>query len=260
MNRFFALALVLALPFAATAADDGMETLFNGKDLTGWKGLDPLWSVKDGAITGYTKDGKLPHGNSFLIWDGKVGDFELHVKWKIVGGNSGIQYRSKVVGDPKQFVVGGYQADIDPSGPPPAKAGFLGILYEERGRGILTNRGTRTWITEDGTRYEVKLPESADLLKSVKVGDWNDYTIIAKSNHLVQKINGIVSAETIDLQKDKRAAEGLLAFQIHAGQGEMTVQFKDIKLRKLSGCEEVTLDKMPIPKEATKFGGPKPKK
>ncbi len=26
---------------------DGFITLFNGKDLTGWKGLDDYWSVKD---------------------------------------------------------------------------------------------------------------------------------------------------------------------------------------------------------------------
>lgn len=257
MNRMFAMTLLLALPFAANAADDWQD-LFNGKDLKGWAGREDLWSVKEGAITGYTKDGKIPGGNSFLIWDGKVSDFELKVKFKIVGGNSGIQYRSKYVGEPKNFVVGGYQADIDSAGA--RKQGFVGILYEERGRGFLTNRGTKTWITEDGTRHEVKIGDNDEILKNIKADDWNEYVVVAKSNHLIQSINGKVTAETIDLQKDKRAAEGLLAFQIHAGMGEMTVQFKDIKLKKLTGCEEVTLEKMPIPKGATVIGGPKPKK
>jgi len=76
------------------------------------------WSVyrkpiSDGAITGYTSDGKIPGGNSFLIWDGKVKDFELKLKFKILGGNSGIQYRSKTVGKPEDFVVGGYQVFND---------------------------------------------------------------------------------------------------------------------------------------------------
>jgi hypothetical protein len=257
MKHLFAVTLLLALPFAAIAADDEWKDLFNGKDLTGWSGLEGYWSVKDGAITGYTKDGKLPHGNTFLIWDGKVADFELKCKWKLNGGNSGIQYRSKMIGDPKKFVVGGYQADIDPSGP--TKAGYLGILYEEQGRGIVTNRASRTWITDDGAKHETAIPQSADYLKSVKVGDWNDYTIVAKANHLFHIVNGVVSAETIDLQTSKRAAEGLLALQLHAGS-EMTVQFKEIKLKKLTGNEEVTLEKMPIPKNAKVSGGPKPKK
>jgi len=51
----------------------------------------------------------------------------------------------------------------------------------------------------------------------------------------------------------------MLAFQIHDGMGEMTVQFKDIQLKKLTGVEEVTLDKMPIPTDAKKIEPPKPK-
>lgn len=248
-----ALALVLALPVVARA--DDWESLFNGKDLTGWKGRPDLWSVKDEAITGYTKDGIIPGGNSFLVWDGKLADFELKVQFKIVGGNSGIQYRSKHVGVPDKFVIAGYQADIDGS----KGGGFYGILYEERGRGVLCNRGTKTWIDEKGVRYEERVADAGEILKAIKANDWNEYQISAKANHLKHTINGKTTAEVIDWQKDKRATEGLLAFQIHAGMGEMTVQFKDIQLKKVSGAEEVTSEKMPISKEAKKIEPPKPK-
>jgi hypothetical protein len=40
---------------------------------------------------------------------------------------------------------------------------------------------------------------------------------------------------------------------MHQGMGEMTIQFKDIQLKTLTGCEEVTPDKMPIAKEAKKL-------
>jgi Domain of Unknown Function (DUF1080) len=250
------LALCCAAATSGNAADDTWQDLFNGKDLTGWKGKPELWSVKDGAITGYTKDGKIPGGNSFLIWDGKVADFELKAQFKIVGGNSGIQYRSKAVGKAEDFVVGGYQADIDSAGA--RKAEFLGILYEERGRGFLCNRGTKTWIDESGVRFEKRVTESKAVLAATKDNDWNEYEVIAKANHLVQKINGKVTADVVDFQKSKRAAEGLLAFQIHAGMGEMTVQFKDIKLKVLTGVEEVTPEKDPIPADATNLA-PKPK-
>ena len=106
------LGFLLAVPMTARA--DDWQSLFNGKDLTGWKGLRDLWSVKDAAITGYTKDGKLPGGaNSFLVWDGTAADFELKVRFKLVGGNSGIQYRSKYADKSEFFHIAGYQADMD---------------------------------------------------------------------------------------------------------------------------------------------------
>lgn len=250
----YALALKLAVPFLALA-DDG-QLLFNGRDLSGWKGRADLWSVKDGAITGYTKDGKIPGGNSFLVWDGTLGDFELKAKFKIVGGNSGIQYRSKNADKPEDFRIAGYQADIDGA----KGGGYYGICYEERGRGIICNRGTKTFIDADGTRYELRVDDPAEVLKAIKSEDWNEYTISACANHLKQSINGKTTAEIIDWQADKRAATGLLALQIHAGMGEMTVQFKDLQLKKLTGCEEVTKEKMPIPADAKKVPGSGPKK
>ncbi|HRZ55539.1 MAG TPA: DUF1080 domain-containing protein, partial [Candidatus Paceibacterota bacterium] len=121
----------------AAVSDDGFKPIFNGKDLSGWQGNPELWSVQDGAITGVTKaDTKLSH-NTFLVWaDGVVDDFELRLSYRIVNGNSGIQYRSKTA-EPGKFgpVVGGYQADFE------AGKTYSGILYEERGRGILAERG-----------------------------------------------------------------------------------------------------------------------
>jgi hypothetical protein len=247
----FALTLLCALPLAARAED--WESLFDGKTLTGWKGKEDLWSVKDGALTGYTKDGKIPGGNTFLVWDGKAGDFELKAKYKIMGGNSGIQYRSKSFDKPTDYHIGGYQADIDGA----KNDGYTGITYEERGRGIICPRGVKVWIDADGARYEQRMAEGAEVLKSIKRDDWNEYHIIAKSNHLIQMINGKTTAEVIDFQKDKRAMEGLIALQMHAGMGEMTIQFKDIQLKKLTGAEELTKENTPIPPEAKKVGGKK---
>src|SRR5688572_32564919 len=83
-----------------TEAEPKTTKLFNGKDLTGWEGNMKLWSVQDGTITGKTSnegETKLAH-NSFLVWKGgTVKDFELSFKYRIEKGNSGVQYRSKVV-------------------------------------------------------------------------------------------------------------------------------------------------------------------
>jgi hypothetical protein len=53
--------------------------------------------------------------------------------------------------------------------------------------------------------------------------------------------------------------DGLLAFQIHAGMGEMTIQFKDVRLKKLPAGDVLTPDRMPIPPEAKKLDAAKPK-
>src|SRR6266404_6308098 len=101
------------------AGEKGFQSLFNGTDLNGWDGNRKLWSVKDGAITGQTTAANPAKGNTFLIWtNGTPGDFELRCSFRLVPGdaqgfaNSGIQYRSRVV-DPANWVVGGYQADME---------------------------------------------------------------------------------------------------------------------------------------------------
>jgi len=65
-----------------------------------------------------TKENPAP-GNTFLIWtNGPVSDFELRCSFRLAANNSngfansGIQYRSKVL-DPANWVVGGYQADME---------------------------------------------------------------------------------------------------------------------------------------------------
>src|ERR1043165_972703 len=106
---------------------DGFMTIFNGKDLTWWDGLPDYWEVKDGVISGH--EVKEKSKQTFLVFTGAmVSDFELHAKYKFAtpDGNSGIQFRSKLV-DPKMFVVGGYQGDFD------GKGGYDGSIYDERG-------------------------------------------------------------------------------------------------------------------------------
>ncbi|NLF68114.1 MAG: DUF1080 domain-containing protein [Candidatus Anammoximicrobium sp.] len=120
MNRPFALAaacLLAAFAVVASAADntppEGFTALFNGKDLTGWKGLvanppqrakmtaEQLanaqkkadeqmrahWKVEDGALV---FDGK----GSSLCTAKDYANFEMYVDWKILPkGDSGIYLR-----------------------------------------------------------------------------------------------------------------------------------------------------------------------
>ncbi len=236
-NLFGSLALALCLLCPTLAcrtlaqADDGFKEIFNGKDLDGWKGNPKLWSVEDGAITGRTSDKDPLKFNTFLIWDkGQVSDFELELDYKLVpadpnnaGGNSGIQYRSKIINE-DDFVVGGYQADIDLS------LTYSGINYEEKGRGILAQRGQRVTIDKAGEKQVDAFGDAAQLGKAIKGEQWNHYRVVAKGNKLSHYINDKLMSEVIDEQTDKAASKGILAFQIHQGP-PMVIQFKNIRLK-----------------------------
>ncbi len=225
---------------AAAAADDGFQSIFNGKDLTGWDGNPKFWSVEDGAITGRTTRENPTPGNTFIIWrGGTVSDFELRLLYRIVPGddrgfgNSGIQYRSKDFGN---WSVGGYQADIE------AGDHYSGILYEERmSRGIMAERGEKVVWTADGKKQVVgKTGDPKAIQDAIRKGDWNEYVVIAQGNHLVHKINGHVTVDVTDNDPQKQARSGILALQLHAGP-PMTVQFKDIRLKHLTAARKIVL-------------------
>ncbi len=228
--------VLLGVPHLASAAETAPPRhIFDGQTLKGWKGVDGLWKVEDGAITGETTvPNQVPH-NTFLVWeDGGLDDFVLTFDYRIVGGNSGVQIRSWPIPgtSPEEFRFGGYQADID------SGATYSGIVYEEGGRGIVANRGQKTRLSagEDGkTKIEVleRFAQAADLEKGIKKEDWNSYKIVATGNTLTNYINGVKSAEVIDDQPENARRSGVLALQIHRWETPMKVQFKNIQLQRL---------------------------
>jgi len=222
---------------AEKADEEGFETIFNGKDLTGWDGDPRLWSVKDGVIRGETTKENPARGNTFCVWrGGKLRDFILKIQFRIQNGNSGIQYRSK---EHDKWRINGYQAEVENN---PGKVGFL---YHEGGRGWLVNVGDFMIIDEGGKKNVVSKVADVGALKEQKYykgQDWNEYIIIAQGNYLRHYLNGYPTMALIDEDrvtdptdpKDRKGSirEGLLALQIHAG-GPMVVEFKDIRIKHL---------------------------
>jgi hypothetical protein len=230
-SLFWSLVAAVACAGTAFAADsnDGFKPIFDGKDLKGWEGDPRLWSVQDGAIVGQTTPEKTIKTNTFLIWRaGTVDDFIIKFKFRMHGGNSGLQYRSKEFTDMHNWVVGGYQADMD------AGNTYTGILYEERGpRQIAAQRGQKV-ILQPGGKKEVvgSIGTDADIKAAIKNEDWNEYVITAQGNHMVQEINGKTTVDVTDNDEKNRAMSGILAFQLHVG-APMKVEFKDVMLKRL---------------------------
>lgn len=204
----------------------GFSSLFNGRDLSGWDGDQTIWSVKNGAITGETTDSVKVKENNFLIWKGGQPDnFELRLKFKLTGGNSGIYFHAekRPPGQKGEPLVGP-QADFS------ADHRWTGVLMEYTKREVLAERGQRVQIDQNGQKKVVgSLGDPADLLKAVKDGDWNDYNLLVRGELVVLKINGVTMSEVTD-KDPRRTPAGYLALQVHTGPS-MNVQFKDIRIK-----------------------------
>lgn len=242
MIRTFITSLLISLPTLVVAQDAQLapkesaklQSIFNGKDLTGWDGDPRLWSVKDGAIHGETTAENAANGNTFIIWkDGSLKDFELRLSFRCnATNNSGIQYRSKHIVDDKvrnKWVVRGYQHEIRNEVEFPNISGFI---YDEGG-----SRGRICMVGEQGSWKDGKLQVASSLIskedfkKLFKLDDWNDVVIIAKGNNIKHYLNNRLILDFTD-SPEKALTEGIVALQLHAGK-PMWVEFKNIRVAKI---------------------------
>ncbi len=202
---------------------DGFVNLLNGRNLNGWDGDSQYWSFKNGALTGIT-DGSLKM-NRFITWTGStIRNFDLRVKVKVTaGGNSGLQYRGISRPDLGLDIVTGYQCDVVANTPD-----YNGMLYEERGRRILSHTGEKVIVAADGQPWIIsKMP-----VKEFAPNEWHEYRVLVRGNHHQHWIDGHPTADLIDLDEKGRVMEGVLAVQVHVGPA-MEIQYKDFKIKHL---------------------------
>jgi len=126
-----------------------------------------------------------------------------------------------------KWILKGYQADID------GQNNYTGMLYEERARAFVAQRGQFVRMAEGGAPKLIGSPGEPDALKAfIKTGDWNQIHIIARGIVITQVINGRVMSMCIDEDTKGRAMEGLLGLQLHVGP-PMKIEFRNILLKKL---------------------------
>jgi len=172
------------------AQTDGWVSLFNGKDLTGWKQLngEAKYTVENGVIVGTTV---LNTPNSFICTEKNYSDFIFEVDLLVEPDmNSGIQFRSESKADYNNGRVHGYQCEVDPS----ARA-WSGGIYDEARRG---------WL------YTLELNTKAQ--PALKMGEWNRYRIECIGNSIKTWINDVPCAHVID----DMTPTGFIALQVHS--------------------------------------------
>jgi 3-keto-disaccharide hydrolase len=220
----------------------GFQSIFDGT-MKNWDGDPAIWKADGNMLVGTTTAENPLKENTFVIWrGGEPADFELKVEYRMSATNSGVQFRSvhlpqgtpspapnnpdgKIAG---KWVLKGYQADIDFANQ------FTGMIYEERGRGFLMQRGQAIEIGPDAVSRQIAtLETSGDELKAlIKVNDWNSIHLIARGNMISNIVNGHLTAFVIDDDPKGRAMKGLLGFQIHVGP-PMKIEFRNIFLKAL---------------------------
>jgi hypothetical protein len=192
---------------------EGFTSLFNGKDLTGWKstGKMEVWGVDNGLL--YVKGG----GGGWLLSDQEYGDYELRLEFKLPkAGNSGVATRAPFKGDP---AYSGIEIQL-----------LDDAWYKDKNN---YKAGIKD-VQLTGAIYGV-VPPSKDATKPA--GEWNTMRIVAKGRHLTIELNGV---KTIDADLDKykeheKAHPGLLrekghvGFQSHDGR----VEFRHIYIKTL---------------------------
>jgi putative heme-binding domain-containing protein len=221
-------ALVLVLGVAVAAAQQpAWQSLFDGRSLDGWSGDRAYWSVEDGCIVGRSTAQHPLASTIYLAREGREwGDFELELEFELVGGNSGVQFRSAIAAD---GAVSGLQADLE-DGP-----SWTGGLYEQDGRGILVRRGEQVRARADGTREVLAIGDSAQLLSLVRVHGWNRYRVVAQGPLVEVYLNGVRSASLLDEDAQQFRASGRFALQLHQGPA-MQARFRDLRVRELGAA------------------------
>ena len=203
-----AMKLILLALAVTTLAHAAPVPLADGKTFDGWEGdTAKTWRIADGAFVGGSLTEKVPH-NEFLATKKEFGNFELRLKFKVVGKegqvNAGIQFRSQRV--PNHFEVSGYQADLGD--------GYWGALYDE-------SRRNKVLVA----------PDKDAVLKVLKMGEWNDYVIRCEGTRIQLWINGLKTVDYTEADA-KIPQKGIVAVQIHGG-GKAEAWYRDIVIEEL---------------------------
>ena len=182
-------AILLTGLMAHTARKEKWTSLFNGKDLKGWRQLNGKapFEVIDGQIVGTTV---LNQPNSFLCTEKEYKDFILEVEFLADSAlNSGIQFRSLSKADYKNGRVHGYQMEIAPY-----PSSSSGGIYEE---------GRRGWLYPMGFNREA--------ITAFKNGQWNKYRIECIGHTMRTWMNGVPTTHVVDAD----IPSGFIALQVH---------------------------------------------
>ncbi len=172
-------------------------TLFNGKNLDGWKiyGTEK-WYVDNGELICESGPDK-EYG--YLATTNEYKNFILNLEfYQESDGNSGVFFRSKIEG----VIISGWQVEVAPPG------SNSGGIYESYGRG---------WLIKPDPKYD----------NIIKMQSWNSMKIMVDGDNVKTWVNGQEMIKITDSVIGE--ANGSIALQIHDGGG-IKVRWRNLEL------------------------------
>jgi opacity protein-like surface antigen len=229
MLKQLTLTALAALALTTAQAEDGWTTLFNGKDLSGWKSNEEVpgvFTVENGEL-------KVSGGRAHLFYVGPNGDakfknFELKLKVKTTpGSNSGVYFHTQY--QEKGWPDKGYECQVNSTHTDPKKTGSLyGVINI-----LALLEGQKE--PEGGKHIKVPLAPSTD-------GEWFDYIIKVEGKKITLSVNGKTTVEFIEPEgwdpikelknmPGRKLSEGTFAIQGH--DPKSTTYYKEISVKVL---------------------------
>jgi len=197
-KNLFSISIVLLL--SSFSVPQEKQSLFNGKDLTGWKiyGTEK-WYVEEGHLICESGPDK-EYG--YLATEKFYKNFDLTVEFlQESNGNSGLFFRSTIEGTR----ISGWQCEVAPPGH------NTGGIYESYGRGWLKR------IDDDKENV-------------LKPGDWNTLRLRVEGDRVQSWLNGVPRVDFTDEKIGQ--ADGSIALQIHSGGG-IKVRWRNLLIEEL---------------------------
>ncbi|MRR18883.1 DUF1080 domain-containing protein [bacterium] len=205
-------------------ADDEFESMFNGRDLTGWQGLvgNPVTraSMKPGELAAKQREADLKMVNNWSVRDGMIwfsgtgdnlcsvkdyGDFEMYVDWRITKyGDSGIYLR----GSPQVQIWDTSRTDAG------AQVGSGGLYNNQK-----------------NPSAPLKVADNA-------VGEWNTFRIMMTGDRVSVWLNGELVTDNVIMENywDRSIpifAKGPVELQAHGTD----LNFRNIYIREIRSAE-----------------------
>jgi len=193
--------MLICLFYSLLTTAQNKVSLFNGKDLSGWKinGTEK-WFVENGDLVCESGPDKQ---YGYLSTNKSYKNFELTLEFKQeANGNSGVFFRSSIEG----VKISGWQCEVAPLNH------HTGGIYESYGRG---------WLIQPDSTHE----------KYLKTGKWNKMKLKVFGDEVTTWLNG---HQMIYIKDEKiGAGNGFIALQIHDGGG-IKVRWKKIIIKEMN--------------------------
>lgn len=232
MKSLFLLpALVLSIS-PVSALEAGFTSLFNGKDLTGWKKVNGSgeFRVENGEIAG---TGKNVQNNTFLRTEATYRDFDFRFEFKFddLSGNSGMMFRG-LQREGEDGRVFGYQCEHDND----KKRAWTAGIYDESRRGWLVpfrNDDPKKEFPEDEKKAheEARHAFTKEGQEAMKWDDWNEVRILCEGKRIRIWLNGKERADFSD-DAPEFTPEGFFALQVHSGDS-CQVRWRNLRIKEL---------------------------